>query len=201
MGNLEIKNILITSPHAICVDKEEEESRHTCDTVTHRAAVTLETDFKESSYGFTVYNIIGDVNRQVCDLNRIVCRSTTGFRRKISKIYEDHAAARDLWVWDIHSFPRRYSEEHPVSECVLLIPQHGSAACQRFNHALVEFLQDKSVTVFALTGGINDIVNEAVEYGYDRVFLLELNESNDFRRTQLILQYIVAWVEGHLPLN
>ena len=194
MGNSEIKNVLITSPHATCIE-EEEETRHTCDSITRSSAIILETKFKESPHGYTVYNIIGDVNRQICDLNRIECRTTTGFRKKITKIYRKHNAAHDLWVWDVHSFPHRYSEQHPVSECVLLVPPHGSAACYKFNHALVEYLQDKGITVFALTGGINDITNEAVEHGYDRVFLLELNESNSSRRTRFILRYVVKWVE------
>lgn len=180
---------LISTPHAKC----KHVSGHTCDSISEKGSQFLKTEL--ISNGWMVSLQSGDINRSEIDLNRYESRFKTEFRENIWHIYMKYVG-KPLWVWDVHSYPDGKYSDTP-SECVLLSP-YGNTRARKHNHHLKAWLSQEGISVILYEGSqINDITTEATGFGYEYVFLLELNEFLSDSRMRFLMNRIVFWMNSH----
>ena len=113
------QEILLTVPHARCLVAND--PQHLCDTRARALQRALEEELERLRVRTRV--IVGDTNRQQCDLNRdALCNQSSHFRTQLKQALRDE---RLRLVLDCHSFPAQLS-----TRCRTLSDRLREKGCQ-----------------------------------------------------------------------
>ena len=186
--------VILTVPHAKCNFKLQ---GHYCDLKALEFAESL-TDVLQKK-NIKVILLVADINRSICDINRIQCRSES-FRPKLTNILNEKKNNKELWILDIHSFPNgiKSFEQYPLVFLELNYIVHNTS-----HHSmdiklpskifkLYSKLINKGIAANVLAGtNDNDILFETRNMGYQNSSLLEINESITCSEMNKIVNIIV----------
>ena len=178
---------IITVPHGHCLE-EYSKNRHWCDLVAQSMANEIKTAIKTKQ--FEVELFVSDVDRHDEDMNRFHSRHTNWRQTITNLIYEKTEKGFDVWVLDIHSFPKDDPASFGESTFTLLdsgyLDRNRNFSVTPYVEDIYNFLIANKVDVQVVQGANpysitrdpynnNDIMDEAREMNA-RSFLLETNE-------------------------
>lgn len=168
-------------------------SNHLCDTGAANMAMYISKAL--SDLKITNQVLLGDVSRDVCDLNRTPCRDTM-YRKRLRETLAK--SGNKAYLLDIHSF-NEDAEDFIDSEIVLLDESPDPHKVWPFTYSLYSFLKTSGITTKILKGKHNDINIEATEKLLAPVFfLIERNEAVSGSRAEEIAKLVAKWLSSSL---
>lgn len=176
--------VIMTIPHARCIDDPYFLSEHYCDIT----ALSNAERFAEilRGRGIIVIFLPGDTLRPNCDLNRDRCRETP-YRKMVRSFMREYPDASE---WDIHSKPHGGPRRSDKNEVYLLDDTPVGSPQWEKSQKVVDALLAAEIDADLYKGEKNSIINDGVEAGLPS-FLVEFDESLTPERRDEIL-YVLA---------
>jgi hypothetical protein len=164
--------IILTVPHA----KSGGTSGHNSDLFAAKAAELIFFRLKNIKFIKVIRIIIGDVNRDECDLNRKEC--DTLFDKELDEqinTFKRECEGMDIWIFDIHSYPKNSEREE---DCYILFRTQQNYVTSLF---FKEYLEKYSsgIKLKAYRGGNNYIINHYGDKINGRAILFEFKEDTN----------------------
>ncbi len=161
------------------------ELNHNVDVIAEEMARRLGRSIRKS----TVF--IGDINRDVVDLNRKAGRGTA-FRERVRRALFSNGTKLLL---DVHSFPIDSPGKYAGSEMSILAFNGEPTPYER---SLTEYLSERGVRVKLAGPGKADIVAEMRDHALAST-LLEFNEGLTDQRKRQLASIVAEWVNKTIP--
>ncbi len=191
--------IIITIPHAKCPNVQNR--LHLCDFSAKANGEKLYSLLQNAKNPSILSEIIiGDIPRNVCDLNRFECRNNTVFRKRIRTIINENKKNKNIFLIDMHSYPNQDSFGKNADVVLLYKNKDGFS-----NHAvnLWNFLgrntKESGIKIILIKGKDNDIIYEAQNILSTKSILIEFYEKLSENNINIILKQIVEWIQKKLP--
>ncbi len=169
--------IVITVPHAACLESNAD---HNCDELAPMVARI----FSEEIHDVPFSMLLGNINRNVCDLNREESRDTD-FRKMLRRYFEVEPG----FLFDIHSFPADDPGEYEGVDVAIAT---NEADMEEYLCPLSDFLYSQGINNHVVAGITGDIIEEAKEYDIES-YLFEFNEALSEDEIRPIVKAIVAY--------
>ena len=169
--------MVITVPHASGLGHNED---HNWDEI----APTVANIFHEELGDVPHVVLLGNINRNYCDLNREESRDTDF--RKIVRSYLD---IEPEILFDIHSFPSDDPDEYEGMDVAIAT---NSKDAEEYLTPLSEYLNECGFENHVVTMIDADIIDEAKEYDIES-YLFEFNEDLDEDEIRRIVRTIVSY--------
>jgi hypothetical protein len=211
-------HFILTAPHAQCPSIIPELPSHPCDTLVKQAVqlfAELLSYYKENT-NLKITTFLGNIQRHqsylpwpfytsrlwpnleekvlYCDLNRDAC-SFTEYRRKLTKLLKKEMVNKNnVWLFDIHSYPKESHEETGDLECYFILPFITKNHLKKTRN-LVRYLTINNIKVGLFHGTReNSIIEQAIRMGFMNVFLVEFREDLTEARLKTIIFMILSLI-------
>ena len=179
------KTIIITIPHS--KQGSNNTFTHNYDIRALMFANFINNYIKEN--GFKTIFIPGNINREICDLNRkSSCYENDYFKTLFNKSINENDV---ILLLDIHSFP---NESNPDLPLYILDYNPNVKEFNNFSLDLYNFMNIKKINTGLFKG---DVLNALIKTGYDKnipSILLEVNESLNNNDIKTIAYFVSQWV-------
>jgi hypothetical protein len=207
-------HFILTAPHAQCPSIIPEPSSHPCDTLVRQTVhlfAELLSYYKENT-NLKITTFLGNIQRHqsyfpwpfydleekvlYCDLNRDAC-SFTEYRRKLTKLLKKEIVNKNnVWLFDIHSYPKESHEETGDLECYFILPYITETHLEKTRNLVQYLTKDKNNIKCGLFYGSreNSIIEQAIRMGFMNVFLVEFREDLTEARLKTIILMILSFV-------
>lgn len=206
-------NILITVPHSTPLENFKT-NYHIIDIVAFDVASNLKNKLNEKlKDSINIKLLNGNINRTICDLNRKWCfqknPNLTFFQNFIQFIEENKNDSKNLFILDIHSYPKRdsfLSNQEKKKQYDFVIIDYYLTVYKK----PMEFLQLLKITIeknipdisIGLLGGSDEnfIINHSlINTNYNSIAcLFEFYEYNTILNNKIIdiiVNFITKWIK------
>lgn len=164
------KIVVLTAPHAYCVNDRKEEKYHLCDKAAGDAADLLEKHL--ISRGFKVKKFVSTEHRDKDnDMNRKYTRDRE-YRLNITEYLKTHKG-QIIMLLDVHSYPGHLQYYGEFDAYLLDDTKYENHSFS--SSLLFKFLVDSGFKSKILQGIQNDIQDQAISEGIEST-LIEFNE-------------------------